>query len=131
MGLQIGDPIPCSYDSEAAYEQHVKPLIEQITALCNEHDIAIDINVTYSRTMESDDGGFNEAAACGGAGCNAAMHSMALSIGTAFTKALVAHDRDDKSAINDPRTLMAMLMATCQAVQDSRKEQLAGVAIFT
>lgn len=130
MGLQVGDPIPCSYDSEAAYNQHVKPLVEQIVALCNEHDIAIDINATFSRVMESDDNGFNEEAACGGAGCNAGMHSMALSIGTGFIKALIAAERRGDAGINDPRVMIALLMSVCDAVQSSRKEQLAGVAIF-
>lgn len=46
-----GAKIPASFDHTAAFEEHIKPLLQELEAACLKHGVALSYSITHARSL--------------------------------------------------------------------------------
>jgi UDP-glucose 6-dehydrogenase len=127
MTLKVGDTVPVSFNNTAAYKEHVLPLINQLKAAADEHDIALTVIATTQREREQKDKGFVEEANTHVTSVNLQMHSSTVAI---FMIALQESSRNANEASSTTQLLAESMMKGIQVVEQMTQETFKGTCKF-
>lgn len=113
--------VPMKHDVSEVFNAEVMPLLDQIFALADQHNIPLMVMATLSRSIGEEEGGFHEEASNMLRSSCAGMHSHGLMIAAGFAQGLSG----DSNIAADRMASHVALDSAMQSAEQVVKETLA------